>query len=125
MEMTVQTIARNIYEFSSQHIAVTMWAVAKLDYKPSKDILQVTVHRALELMPEYNPQNIANTLWSFATLGEYPGADLLDKAADRSLELMNVRLAPKDLSTELWEEHMPGSCRLHPCLHSYPFLGPS
>jgi len=41
MEMTVKTIATNILDFSSQHIAVTLWAVAKLDYNPGKDILQV------------------------------------------------------------------------------------
>ena len=93
MEMTVQTIARNILDFSSQHIAVTMWAIAKLDFKPSRDVLQVMTMRARELIVEYNPQNIANTLWSFATLGEYPGAELLDSAAERGLQLMPVSKA--------------------------------
>lgn len=92
MEMTVQTIARNIYDYSSQHIAVTMWAIAKLDYHPSNEVLQTTIRRAVELLHDYNPQNIANTLWSYATLGEYPGAELLDAAAERSLELMPVCL---------------------------------
>lgn len=90
MEATVQTIASNIHDFSSQHIAVTLWAIAKLDFQPSKDVLQVTIMRSKQLMPEYNPQNIANTLWSYATLGEYPGEDLLDSASERALDLMPV-----------------------------------
>lgn len=90
MEMTAKTIASNIEEFSSQHLAVTMWAIAKLDYVPSKDILQATVNRAVKLVPEFNPQNIANTLWSYATLGDYPGPALLDAAAERALLLMPV-----------------------------------
>lgn len=91
MERTVQTIANHIYDFTSQHIAVTMWAIAKLDYQPKRDVLMITVRRARELMHEYNPQNIANTLWSYATMGEYPGTDLMDAAIERSMQLMSVR----------------------------------
>jgi hypothetical protein len=90
MEMTVQTIATNIMDFSSQHIAVTLWAVAKLDFNPGKDILEVISRRVLTLVHDYNPQNIANTLWSFATLGEYPNPELLDLCAQRAVELMPV-----------------------------------
>ena len=53
MEMTVKTIASNIMEFSAQHIAVTLWAVAKLDYNPGKDILQVcTLSNRTMLAPQ-------------------------------------------------------------------------
>ena len=90
MEMTAKTIAAHIEDFSSQHLAVTMWAIAKLDYLPSKEILEATVDRAVRLVGEFNPQNIANTLWSYATLGDYPGPALLDAAAERALLLMPV-----------------------------------
>ncbi len=100
MEMTAKTIAGNIEDFSSQHLAVTMWAIAKLDYVPSKEILQATAERAVKLVPAFNPQNIANTLWSYATLAEYPGAALLDTAAASALVLMPVRffLSPSQQS---------------------------
>lgn len=88
MKEAGRTIAATVSEFSSQHLAVTLWGIAKLGHAPSKDILDVCAQRAVELMPEYNPQNIANTLWSFATLGRYPGEALLDAAAERAIYLM-------------------------------------
>ncbi len=90
MEKTVKTIADGVMEFSSQHIAVTLWAVAKLDFNPGKEVLQIISTRVYALIKDYNPQNVANTLWAFATLGEYPAPQLLDLLAQRAIELIQV-----------------------------------
>lgn len=94
MKETCQSLAARIQDFSSQHIAVTLWAIAKLAYTPSKEVLDTAAARAVELMPEYNPQNIANTLWAYATLGKHPGIQLLDVSAVRAVELMSASFPP-------------------------------
>lgn len=93
----VRTIQAKIADFNSQHIAVSLWAIAKLGFNPGREFLDIGAGRCTELVGEYNPQNIANSLWAFATLGETPGNKLLETMAARSLSQMKV-LRPRDES---------------------------
>ena len=90
MQGSVKIIQMKIAEFNSQHIAVSLWAIAKLAYNPGREFLEIAANRCCSLVGEYNPQNIANTLWAFATLGESPGQKLLDVMAARALLQMKV-----------------------------------
>ena len=90
MKGSVKIIQMKIAEFNSQHIAVSLWAIAKLAYNPGREFLDIAGTRCCSLVGEYNPQNIANTLWAFATLGEAPGQKLLDVMAARAMVQMKV-----------------------------------
>lgn len=59
-------------DFSRQHLANTMWALATLDYNPGRRALDVMAEALASRAAECNPQEMSNTVWAYAKLGAAP-----------------------------------------------------
>ncbi|GLI67976.1 hypothetical protein VaNZ11_012312 [Volvox africanus] len=67
-----RAVAVHLPEFKGRQLANTLWAVAKLGYKPSERWLEVLLMRASAQMHTFNPQHLANTLYALMLLRYMP-----------------------------------------------------
>lgn len=64
--------------FNHQNLALTLWAFAKLGWRPDTALLAHACQHALLTVQTINPQNLANILWAFATLEFIPTTAMLE-----------------------------------------------
>ncbi|GIL57480.1 hypothetical protein Vafri_12711 [Volvox africanus] len=67
-----RAVAVHLPEFKGRQLANTLWAVAKLGYRPSERWLEVLLMRASAQMHTFNPQHLANTLYALMLLRYMP-----------------------------------------------------
>lgn len=67
--------------YTLQAVSNSLWAYAKIGYKPGVMLLDVTALKAATMFHQYTSQEVANTLWALAALDHYPGSEMLSAAA--------------------------------------------
>ncbi|GIL92650.1 hypothetical protein Vretimale_19470 [Volvox reticuliferus] len=72
LQQLERAVTVHLPDFEGRQLANTLWAVAKLGYKPSERWLEVLLTRACAQMHTFNPQHLANTLYALMLLRYMP-----------------------------------------------------
>ena len=76
-----------IDEFEAQHMANSIWAVAKAEI-PATQLFDAIAEKAPKRIDEFNSQNMANAVWAFATAG-VKAPQLFDAIAGEAVGRIN------------------------------------
>lgn len=71
-------ISNILSQFNHQNLGLTMWAFAKIGWRPDAALLARVCQHAVLTLRTINSQNLANLLWALATLDFIPTAALLE-----------------------------------------------
>ena len=76
--------------FKGQATANILWALAKMQQRPSVHLLSILTAAVHRNLPAFTSQQLAKSIWSLATIGQAPDQDLLVAIAEQATTALRV-----------------------------------
>jgi hypothetical protein len=108
LDQLLDSSHEHLSNYSPAQLASTIWAAARLGYRPSRSWLKAYLAAATQLLPSFRAHELANVLWALGSLRFHPGRRLMQQflvaagpqlSAANAAELLQILGAMTKLSS--------------------------